>query len=138
MHILKAHTPNEGFLKSIQKKLQHQFWLGRNDFLISTIYPGPEDGGCGLVSIEHKVESFHLRTLQTIVYAKKSFKVISTCTLGLKSKDLNFIQKKIYFVSIYNYVYIYILLFKYLLQSSFVIKSNHSKIVQINMKTSAP
>lgn len=71
-HILKAHTPNEAFLKSMQRKLLHQFWLGRRWLPESTLYPSPEDGGLGIVSIDHKVKSFHLRTLQTVVYAKNT------------------------------------------------------------------
>lgn len=68
-HILKAHTPSEGFIKGLQRKLLHHFWLGRRWLPETTLYHRPENGGLGLVSIVNKIESFHMRTLQSIIYA---------------------------------------------------------------------
>lgn len=75
-HILKAHTPNEGVIKSLQGKLFHHFWLGQRWVPEITLYPTPNEGGFGLVHVATKLQSFHLTHLKSIVCKQNSLMAV--------------------------------------------------------------
>lgn len=80
-HILKAHTPNEGILKSLQSKIVNHIRLGRRWLPEATLYPVSIEGGLGLVCIPAKVKSFHLKSLQSILCNRNT--LISTLFIKL-------------------------------------------------------
>lgn len=81
VHILKADTPGEDFLRTLQVRVTNAFWCGRHWVAESTVCAPVSAGGLGLVDLVVRAKCFQVRALQRVFCRRDT--LISQLWIGL-------------------------------------------------------